>query len=117
MWYSELYSDTEEFLTETFAYSELYRLCKRAIDKRVVNEKLPCYSIYGEYELDFMMLDVNNKAYGIEVKGNPKSLAVYLDKKLIDRGIVANRTQGGHGKQFDTIPIYTVGARFPYEEG
>ena len=65
-----------------------------------------------------MVLDTNNVIYGIEVKttkGNPKSLKVFLDKSLVDKGIVAKLTKGGRGEAFDTIPIYTVGCRFPYE--
>lgn len=56
--------------------------------------------------------------YGIEAKtakGNPLPLRVFIDKHYIDRGIVVKPTAGGHGDKFDTIPIYTVGCRFPYE--
>ena len=78
-----------------------------------------CYSTYGNFELDFMLADRNKTVYGIEVKtkdGEPKSLKVYIDKNFIDRGIVAKPAKGGHGDKFDTIPIYTVGCRFPYHE-
>lgn len=111
-------SDREGLLTETFTYSELLRLCKKKYSDKVVNESLPCFSVYENYELDFMLFDKDNKAYGIEVKtntGDPKSLKDYLDKGLVDKGIVAKMTTGGHGEKFDTIPIYTVGARFPYK--
>lgn len=108
----------EGLLTETFAYSELYRLCKMAYSDTIINEEVPCFSVYGAYELDFMIVDKANKSYGIEVKtntGDPKSLKVYIDKGLVDRGIVCKNTKGGHGDKFDSIPIYTIGARFPYK--
>lgn len=44
-----------------------------------------------------------------------RSLKVFIDKKLVDKGIVAKDTKGRHGDRFDTIPVYTVGCRFPYE--
>ena len=67
--------------------------------------------------MDFMILGKDNTIYGLEVKTNtgaPASLKVFIDKKLVDRGIVAKNTTGGHSDQFDTIPIYMVGVRFPY---
>lgn len=67
--------------------------------------------------MDFMILGKDNTIYGLEVKTNtgaPASLKVFIDKKLVDRGIVAKKTTGGHSEQFDTIPIYMVGVRFPY---
>lgn len=63
--------------------------------------------------------NIDNMIFGIEVKankGNPKSLKVYIDKSLVDKGILAEIISGGHGENFDTIPIYTVGARFPYRD-
>ena len=60
---------------------------------------------------------IEKSYYGIEVKtrgGNPLSLKVFIDNHLIDKGIVAKPTPGGHGDRFDTIPIYAVGCRFPY---
>lgn len=105
-------------ITETFVYSELNRICSLEYANRKVKESRPCFSTYGSYELDFMLVGVDNTVYGIEVKtttGEPKSLKVYIDKGLVDRGVVAKRTKGGHGDKFDTIPIYTVGARFPYK--
>ena len=33
----------------------------------------------------------------------------------VDKGIVAKYSKGGRGTQFDTIPVYTVGCRFPYD--
>ena len=76
------------------------------------------FSVYGNYELDFMIVDKNNNAIGIEIKtqnGTHKSLNVYLDKKLINRGIVAKPGSGGHSEKFDTIPIFAVGCRYPYK--
>lgn len=104
-------------LSETFVYNELNRLFKEKFSKRKVLNDSVCFSVLGTYELDFMIQDINGVIYGIEAKtksGDPKSLRVFLTKKLIDKGIVAKFTKGGHGNNFDTIPIYTVGCRFPY---
>ena len=104
-------------ITETFVYNELHRLFKVPYTELKVIEDEVCYSTYGEYELDFMLADKNKVIYGIEVKtkdGEPISLKVYIDKNFINRGIVVKPTKGGHGDKFDTIPIYTVGCRFPY---
>ncbi len=106
-------------ITETFVYNELHRLFKVPYTDLKVIEDEVCYSTYGNFELDFMLADRNKTIYGIEVKtkdGEPKSLKVYIDKNFIDRGIVAKPAKGGHGDKFDTIPIYTVGCRFPYHE-
>lgn len=105
-------------ITETFVYNELHRLFKIPYKERKVVEDEVCYATYGVYELDFMVADKENVVYGIEVKtktGEPNSLKVFIKKGLVDRGIVAKPTKGGHGEQFDTIPIYTVGCRFPYK--
>ncbi len=104
-------------LTETFVYNELHRLFKVRYAKRQVMEDEVCFSIYGQYELDFMVAGRDRVVYGIEVKttdGAPVSLKVFIDRRLVDKGIVAKPSYGGHGESFDTIPIYTVGCRFPY---
>lgn len=104
-------------ITETFVYNELHRLFKVPYSELKVLEEEVCYSVYGNYELDFMIADKNKVIYGIEVKtkeGIPKSLKIYLDKKLVDKGILAKPSVGGRGEIYDTIPIYTVGCRFPY---
>lgn len=105
-------------LAETFVYNELHRLFKVPYSKCRVKEDEVCFSVYDKYELDFMLVDKENTIYGIEVKakdGNPKSLKVYIDRRLVDKGVVAKPTQGGRGEVFDTIPIFAVGCRFPYE--
>lgn len=110
-------SNIEGMLTETFVYSELNRLYNEKSSKRKVKEKVPCFSVLNNYELDFMLLSSKNIIYGIEVKtntGDPKSLKIFVDKKLVNKGIVAKKTKGGHNDKFDTIPIFAVGARFPY---
>lgn len=64
-------------ITETFVYNELHRLFKKPYSERKVIEDEVCFSIHGEYELDFMIADKNKVIYGIEVKtnsGEPKSL-------------------------------------------
>lgn len=111
-------SNISGLLTETFVFSELSRLYGKVYSKRLVKGTVPCFSTLNQYELDFMVIDTNNIIYGIEVKttdGDPKSLKVFIDKRLVDKGIVAKDTKGGHGDKFDTIPVYTVGCRFPYE--
>ncbi len=105
------------FLTENFVYTELYRLYKQQEGRKPVKGDMPCFSCYNGYELDFMVLGKDNTVYGLEVKtdtGIPKSLRVYIDRKLVDKGIVAKRTNGGRGDLFDTIPVYMAGAGFPY---
>ncbi len=102
---------------ETFVYNELHRLFKVPYTRCKVREDEVCFSLYEQYELDFMVADKRDAIYGIEVKakdGNPKSLKVFIDRRFVNRGIVAKPTDGGHGELFDTIPIYAVGCRFPY---
>lgn len=74
--------------------------------------------LYGNYELDFMVVDKEDKKYGIEVKASSsnkhESLDKYFDKKFIDVAYLAEITCGGIGEKIRTIPIYTVGCRFPY---
>lgn len=102
-------------LAENFVYSELYRLYKN----RQVKGDRPCCSVYENYELDFMLVDKQDKKYGIEVKSSHSdkhgSLDYYVDQKLIDEAYVVEITRGGIGNTVRTIPIYTVGCRFPYE--
>ena len=105
-------------ITETFVYNELHRLFKVPYSELKVLEEEVCFSTIGNYELDFMIADKQKIVYGIEVKtkdGAPKSLKVYLDKRLVDKGIVAKPSMGGRNAMYDTIPVYTVGCRFPYE--
>jgi hypothetical protein len=105
-------------ITETFVYNELHRLFKVPYSKSKVIEEEVCFSTYGQYELDFMIADKHKTVYGIEVKtkdGEPNSLRVYINKGFVDKGIVAKPSKGGHGDYYDTIPIYTVGCRFPYK--
>lgn len=112
-------SAIEGLRSETFVYSELRRLHSVFDEsKRKVKLDNPCFSTYNQYELDFLLVDKKNTIYGLEVKtnkGDYKSLKVYVDKGLVNRGIVAKNTQGGKNNVFETIPIYTVGERFPYQ--
>ena len=79
----------------------------------------PCCSVYGKYELDFMLVDKDDKRYGIEVKATRsdkhESLDYFMNKKFIDEAYIAEITRGGVGRNVRTIPIYTVGCRFPYK--
>ncbi len=107
--------------TEIFAFSELSRLCSARVGSKVVCENDPCFSKYNQYELDFLLTDNDYIRYGIEVKtkggsGNKahKSLDFFKNKGKIDVGVLAKETSGGIEGRFKTIPIYTVGVRFPY---
>ena len=107
----------EGLITETFVFNELYRLFHTFREKPVVKGSL-CFSVYNQYELDFMLAARDNTIYGLEVKttaGDPRFLKVFIDRRFVDKGIVAKRTQGGHGDTFDSIPIFAAGARFPYD--
>ncbi len=104
-------------LTETFAYNELYRVYTRP--PQIVKGDKPCCSVYDKYELDFMVVRADDVKYGIEIKrsksNNPQSLGVYLERNLVDKGFIAEITKGGMGERWRTIPVYTIGVRFPYE--
>lgn len=101
-------------MAENFVYSELYRLYKT----HALKGNKPCCSIYNNYELDFMLVDMNDVKYGIEVKSSKsnktESLKIYKERKMIDEAYLAEITKGGKGTAINTIPIYTVGCRFPY---
>lgn len=108
----------EGIITETFVFDELYRLFTERYRRRKVKGDTPSFSVYGQNEVDFMLIDRENNIYGIEVKTNdgvPRSLKVYMDKKLVDRAIVAKRTNGGCDGGIETIPVFAVGYRFPYK--
>lgn len=104
-------------LTETFVYNELHRLFLVKQSQKKVLEDEVCFSMYGNYELDFVLKDLRGFKYGIEVKttkGNPLSLKFYVQNHLVDKGFVVKPTKGGIAQDYSTIPIYTVGCRFPY---
>ena len=105
-------------VTETFIFNELYRLFKIRYSKRVVRGDNVCFSIFEDYELDFMIMSKDRLVYGIEgktKKGKPNSLKFFISKHFVDKGIKAMLTIGGRGDAFNTIPVYTVGCRFPYD--
>ena len=107
----------EGILTETFPYTELSRLYQVSAGKKQVLGDKPCFSVCGDYELDFVVVDQSGVRTGIEVKtgdNRARSLEYFKEKGLIDRAFRAMPSRGGHGKRFDTVPIYTVGGRFPY---
>ena len=106
----------EGILTETFAYNELRKICDREFSERIVNESVPCFSIFNGYELAFVLTDTNDKVYGIEVKttaGEPKSLKKFLEHKKIDIAVLAKDTHGGKKDGYLTIPIFAL-CKFPY---
>ncbi len=107
----------EGMLTETFAYTELNRLYQRSAGKRQVRGDKPCFSVCGDYELDFLVVDKEDRRFGIEVKtsGNrARSLLFYQEKGMVDYGFRAVPSRGGKGAKVSTIPIYLVGVGFPY---
>lgn len=111
-------ASVEGILTETFAYTELNRLYQAPAGRKLVLGDKPCFSVCGDYELDFVVVDREGVRTGIEVKtgdNRARSLEFYKDKGMIDRAVRAMPSKGGHGERFDTIPVYTVGSRFPYE--
>lgn len=102
----------EGMLTETFAYTELNRLYQEPIGRKRVRGDKPCFSICGDYELDFVAVDADDRKIGIEIKSSEnraKSLEYFREHGLVDCGFRAAPSKGGHGKQYDTIPIYLVG--------
>lgn len=107
--------DIEGALSENFAYTEIYRLYKTDL----VKGDVPCCSVYQNYELDFMIVDKQDNKYGLEIKtsnsSKPKSLEVYAKEKLIDEAYLAGLIRGGKREYIKSIPIYTVGCRFPYK--
>lgn len=108
----------EGMLTETFAYTELNRLYMAQASRRQVRGDKPCFSICGDYELDFVVVDKEDRRFGIEVKSSDnraRSLVYYKEKGLVDTAIRAVPAMGGRGERYVTIPIYMIGCRFPYE--
>lgn len=99
----------EGIIAENFVYTELYRVYA---ENRLKGNK-PCCSVYNEFELDFMLVDKNDRRYGIEVKSENQNMH---RSHFIDEAYLAEITRGGISRQIRTIPIYTVGCRFPYEE-
>lgn len=113
-------SEKRDMLTETFVFCELNRLFYENIHNRKVKASL-CFSIDDKCELDFMFVgsggDIDNVVFGIEIKSGREShdtLTAYIESEIIDKDIFAELDHGRCGKNFDTIPVYTVGARFPY---
>lgn len=107
----------EGMLTETFAYTELNRLYQRSAGKRQVRGDKPCFSVCGDYELDFLVVDKEDRRFGIEVKtsdNRARSLLFYQEKGMVDYGFRAVPSRGGKGAKVSTIPIYLVGVGFPY---
>lgn len=104
-------------ITETFIFNELHRLFRVRVSMRKVRGDNVCFSVYEDYELDFMVMAKDRIIYGIEGKtkdGTTISLKVFKDRNFIDKGIIAKNTHGGGGDIFGSIPVYTVGCRFPY---
>lgn len=110
-------ASVEGILTETFAFTELNRLYQMPAGRKLVLGDKPCFSVYGEYELDFVVVDREGVRTGIEVKtgdNRARSLEIFKNRGMVDRAIRAMPSKGGHGERFDTIPVYAVGCGFPY---
>lgn len=110
-------SNKSGMLTETFTFNELNRLCENKTSSKIVLNKRPYFSIKGQYELDFIMIGKENEVFGIEVKttkGTKRSLEFFKSDGLIDKAIYVGKTYGGKTEELRTIPIFAVGARFPY---
>lgn len=102
----------EGILTETFAYTELNRLYQCPASRKTVLGDKPCFSVCGDYELDFVVVDKERIRYGIEVKSSDnraRSLHFYKEKGFVDRAFRAVPTHGDHGEKIETIPVYAIG--------
>lgn len=102
----------EGLFTENFVYTELNRHYQRPVSRRKVRGDKPCFSVCGDYELDFVVVDTEYVRTGIEVKASDnraKSLEFFKEKGLIDRAVRVLPAIGGHGQKFDSVPIYLVG--------
>ncbi len=102
-------SKAEGYLTEVFAFNELYQTEKNNLGVAIVSN----------HELDFIVDSIEWERFGIEVKTDnttSQSLNFFRQKNFIDHAVKAGLTQGGQTEKILTIPIYTVGARFPYKE-
>ncbi len=107
-------SDVDGLLTEIFVYNELNRFYQKVNGDRMFRGDKPCFSICGNYELDFLAVLRTGHRVGIEVKtgvNKPRSLMYYKEHGLIDKAFRASPSKGGHGEMFDTIPIYLVGRK------
>lgn len=108
-------ASVEGILTETFAFTELNRLYQMPAGRKLVLGDKPCFSVYGEYELDFVVVDREGVRTGIEVKtgdNRARSLEIFKNRGMVDRAVRAMPSKGGHGEWFDTIPVYAVGRLF-----
>ena len=110
-------------LTETFVFSELSRLHYANYDDDSENEsdigffiepklEKPVFSILDSYELKFIEL-YDKTIYSIEIKtgkSSTKSLDEFMKRGFVNIEVIVENTEG----KSLTIPIYTVGCRFPY---
>lgn len=111
-------SSVEGMLTETFAYVELNRLYQEPVGIKEVRGDKPCFSICGDYELDFVVVNHNDARIGVEVKtGNnrARSLEYFREKGLIDKAYKAIPAKGSVGDKYATIPVYLVGRKDLYK--
>lgn len=102
----------EGTLTETFAYVELDRLYQEPVGIKKVRGDKPCFSICGDFELDFVIVNCDDIRIGVEVKSGDnkaKSLEYFRRNGLIDMAYKAYPANGGVGRVYNTVPIYLVG--------
>lgn len=98
------------FLTETYVYNELSRLCT-GNTAALFKESVPCFSTYNNYELDFLQVGVDGVKYGIEVKtgnANAESSKQYLSNGSVDVLIKVQQTLGDVSDKIHTIPHYRL---------
>lgn len=110
-------STVEGLLTETFAYTELNRLYQLPAGRKPLKGDKPCFSICGDYELDFVAVSRDDIKIGIEVKtgdNRARSLLFFKDREMIDKAYRAAPSKGGHGESIDTIPVYLMGSSSLY---
>ena len=102
----------EGMLTETFAYTELTHLYQAPASRKRVRGDKPCFSVCGDYELDFVIVGIDDSVTGVEVKtgdNRARSLEFFKEKGLINKAYRAAPSRGGHGKVYDTVTIYLIG--------
>lgn len=108
-------SDIKGLLTETFVFNELNYICGYNNKNKLFKDKIPNFAILNDYELDFIMYGLDEVTYGIEAKttsGGTKSLNIFLDKNIIDKGIIVKDTLGGKTANKFTIPPYYLNIFF-----
>ncbi len=85
--------------------------------KRPVRGNKPCFSICGDYELDFVVVNGMDDRIGLEVKTTDNracSLLYFEEYGLVDKAYRTGLLQGGHGEKVASIPVYLIGRSSMY---